>query len=362
MDQHDILINLKYINDLTRQAANEVIEERAPETFRALVKTYEEHWEKLQNAITKNASAESLRSSINSTLIRAAVVADAIINSDFSTPKSLEISKNISNTVKMISGDMNNKTSSSIDSGKFYIPGNSDFFDSEHENLEKRLKKTINEFETERKRNSNSLAKIQDQIESLDQRSENISKKIAAEIEKIQTIYTETENYLANRKIEVDSLTESISKDVFSGNYEERAAKEEQVADQLRKYSVISMAIAISIIAITVIDSSFHEYNWASSILRVGLIFAVTLPAAYFAKESSRHREKQNSYLEKSLDLKAISPFISSLDKSDQDKIKVHLSNRLFAVTRITDEDQKETPMNTAEILLEISDKLKRNN
>lgn len=214
------------------------------------------------------------------------------------------------------------------------------------------------EFSAQKEQNSSSLQKMQSKLDVIEQKSSQLEETVNAESSKAKELYEHSFEFLESKKSEAAELIESLTRDVFSGNYDERAHKEEQTADRLRNRSLVAMIIAATIIIATVIEASFNTHDVANAILRVGLIFAVSLPAAYLARESTRHREKHNFYLEKSLDLKAISPFISSLEKQDQDRIKSELADRLFANRYEQKKAENEIPLSAIEALSKVIDQV----
>lgn len=84
----------------------------------------------------------------------------------------------------------------------------------------------------------------------------------------------------------------------------------------------------------------------------------LSIPAAYLARESAKHREKQYAHQQTSLDLKAIAPYIASLPQEEQHKIKIEIAGRIFAAKDFNKVDTDSYPININEIIMEIIKKL----
>ncbi|MEX0660516.1 MAG: hypothetical protein WEA58_11590 [Balneolaceae bacterium] len=78
------------------------------------------------------------------------------------------------------------------------------------------------------------------------------------------------------------------------------------------------------------------------------------------AKESSKHREKHYKYLQKSLDLKTLNPFIASLPEDQQHKIKGEIADRLFAPKDIDIKDHQDVPLNQLELIISLLNRIEK--
>lgn len=193
------------------------------------------------------------------------------------------------------------------------------------------------------------LAGVSKQAESLQQ-------KIEKKLEEVGLLYEKTKGELEKRELEITTLLGTLSGHAIAGSYEKGVADEKNAANWLRIGSIFCMGVILVIVAVTLWESTQGEFNLRAALFRAGLAFLISIPSAYLARESTKHRTQQYSYHQKSLDLKAISPFIASLPQDQQDKIKFELSSKIFANS---DKNNNDTfPINSHEIMMEIIKKL----
>ena len=101
---------------------------------------------------------------------------------------------------------------------------------------------------------------------------------------------------------------------------------------------------------------SFYEsinpgFDWKTALFRLPFTLILSVPAAYLAKESSKHRQQQYNHLQTSLDLKAINPYLSTLPNDDQHRIKSEIANRLFAPKDFTNISSDSYPIDVQELI-----------
>ncbi|WP_156952617.1 hypothetical protein [Microvirgula aerodenitrificans] len=163
---------------------------------------------------------------------------------------------------------------------------------------------------------------------------------------------------LNQKNAQADDLIGHISKKAMASDYDRNASEEKKVANWLRGGSLFCMLIIILIGAFSVYESFDNDFKIDNAIVRISLIFLVSIPAAYLARESSKHREQQYYHQQKSLDLKAITPYIASLPEEDQHKLKIEIASRLFASQNRSKEGKESYPINIQEIILALVNNL----
>jgi len=214
----------------------------------------------------------------------------------------------------------------------------------EQEKHDQRLKKSLTE---------NDL-----KIASLEQKLSSLESTASAEVEKITSLYANAQQEIDVKKAEIDSILGHVSGRAVAGDYEKSATEEKSKADWLRIGSLLCMAMIAVSLGYSFWETIGTEFNWQKSLFRITLTFLLSVPAAYLARESAKHREQQYQHLQTSLDLKAISPFLASLPDEEQHKIKIAIASKLFAGRDFSRTSADPFPLNTQEIIMELLKRL----
>ncbi|MFK0035944.1 hypothetical protein [Pseudomonas monteilii] len=225
------------------------------------------------------------------------------------------------------------------------------------EELEK-LQIKINENERQDERQKKIIIDNEVRMASLEQRLIDIEHSAQTEIDKIIHAYSEGEKTIVNAKKKIDDLLVLAGKDVVAGDYTESAAAEKRMADNLRNASLFCMAIIALALGYSFWETTTIDFDWKRSLFRIGFAFMLSVPAAYLARESAKHRQQQYEHLQTSLDLKAISPFVASLPEDEQHKIKILIASKVFAGRDFSKVGADPYPINTHELIMEIIKKL----
>jgi hypothetical protein len=145
------------------------------------------------------------------------------------------------------------------------------------------------------------------------------------------------------------------------GGYSQAAVDEKKSADSLRMTSVFCMALMVVIVAVTLFEILFGSYyiTWESLVSRIAFTLIVSVPAAYFAKESNNHRLKYYEYKQTSLDLHAVSPYLKSLPEDEQNRLKSEFAQKLFINKSLASEASNSYPIDTQQLILKLIDALK---
>lgn len=174
------------------------------------------------------------------------------------------------------------------------------------------------------------------------------------EIDKISEAYASTLEELSQKKADVDAVMGHISGRVVAGDYEKSASKEETMADWLRYGSLGCMVLIAIALGYSLWETIHADFDWQKSLIRTFIALLLSVPAAYLARESAKHREQQYHHLQTSLDLKAISPFLESLPDTEQHKIKTEIASKIFAGRDFSKVGADPFPLNTQEIIIEL--------
>lgn len=160
------------------------------------------------------------------------------------------------------------------------------------------------------------------------------------------------------KRAQIDDILGHVSGRAIAGDFEKSASDEKSMADWLRYGSLGCMALIVLVVAYSFWETTSPDFNWQKSTFRIVLAFMLSIPAAYLARESAKHREQQYAHQQTSLDLKAIAPYIASLPEDEQHKIKIEIAGRLFAARDFSKVGADPYPVNTHEIMMEIIKKL----
>lgn len=171
---------------------------------------------------------------------------------------------------------------------------------------------------------------------------------ILAKLESIEVHANEMEDELDDRLMVIDDLIADATKQInnekdklfeligitaqgkISGTYKDNAESELGFANVLRICSIVCLVFVVGLVGFASYEAAQTDFNWQQSLFRVALALLITVPAAYLAKESTKHREQGNYYLKTALDLNSIDPFIASLPEEQQCQIKAEVAKNLF--------------------------------
>ncbi|MDX5408430.1 MAG: hypothetical protein LPK11_15510 [Chromatiaceae bacterium] len=70
--------------------------------------------------------------------------------------------------------------------------------------------------------------------------------------------------------------------------------------------------------------------DWQDLLLRYGAVIFFTIPAAYMAKESIRHREMQRKYESFHINFAAVNNFFSDMEKDARNQLQTELAKHLL--------------------------------
>lgn len=214
----------------------------------------------------------------------------------------------------------------------------------DHERHDQRVKKLLNENEV--------------RIENISSKSEKLQADVTNEVKKVEKLYESTLDELESKKKQIDEILGHVAGRAIAGDFENSAGDEKNMANWLRYASLACMFLIVVVVAYSFWETTGEDFSWQSSTFRIVLAFMLSVPAAYLARESAKHREQQYAHLQTSLDLKAIAPYIASLPETEQHKIKIEIAGRLFAAKDFSKVSSEPYPVNIHEILMEIIKKL----
>lgn len=232
-------------------------------------------------------------------------------------------------------------------------------------NIEDELASLKREFFNIKSENSKEEARIsklvkdtESKLASLQLQTNEINTQLHEEITKAETYHDTIASEINEKHSQINSILGIASSDVLSGDHGKNAAAEEKTANRLRNLSVGCMLIILGVLGFTVWESTKSTFSWDVALFRVSIAFLLSVPAAYLARESAKHREQQYYYRQTALNLKAISPYIASLPDEEQHKLKIEIASKIFSGREASKFEGDSYPINIQEILIALLSKI----
>ncbi|WP_225310869.1 hypothetical protein [Vibrio fortis] len=215
---------------------------------------------------------------------------------------------------------------------------------TDHERHDERIKKLLGENESK--------------ISLLEEKLKVIETEVNDKLSDIDRVYTVTISTVTDKKEQIDKLLSHASGKTIAGDFEQSAIDERGMANWLRRGALLCMAMIVCVVGYSFWETTTDSFQWENSVFRIILALMLSVPAAYLARESAKHREQQYNHLQTSLDLKSITPYMASLPEDEQHKLKVEIANRIFASKDYTKVGIDSYPINVHEMVMEIIKKV----
>lgn len=194
---------------------------------------------------------------------------------------------------------------------------------------------------------------VEKQISMLD---EKIADGIKAALKDAESINEE----LRQKQDDVYKLVHLVTGSSMAASYALTAEEEKKLANSMRNGSVFLMLTIVLIIGYSLLETSSQDFDWKAGVFRLAFSIALSIPAAYLARESSKHRTQQYSHLRIALDLQAITPYLASLPPADQHKLKIETAGKIFGAKETNSNMAESYPINLNEIVLALISRLER--
>lgn len=136
-----------------------------------------------------------------------------------------------------------------------------------------------------------------------------------------------------------------VGTDGVAGGYQKTATDEHNAANTWRKVAMGSLGLAAAWLLLKFYlgfgETSAGGVNWAELVTAGSLTLVLLAAAGYASRQSKTHRDLEQQMRWFSLEVKAIDPFLSSLEDADQKELKKQLSERLFGKDRTAQQAKK---------------------
>lgn len=161
---------------------------------------------------------------------------------------------------------------------------------------------------------------------------------------------------LQKRASELDKLLGLAGKKVLAGNYDKHSNAERLAANWLRFGALITMLAAIWPLGASIYLASKSSLSIDEGLLRLAFSIILSVPAAYMARESAKHRQQQYALRQTSLDVGAIDAYIATLPADTQHRIKEVVANQLFTPKSFDHTGKESYPINLQELITKLID------
>jgi hypothetical protein len=155
---------------------------------------------------------------------------------------------------------------------------------------------------------------------------------------------------------EAKKVFQNLGVVVQTGKYQEFADKESKMAGGLRIGAIVSLVLMFAGTIGVIFTAEQQQITWNLFLLRFITVATLSIPALYFAHESTRHRQKEHHYRKIQLELTSLTPFIEFFDEKTKKEIKRSLVEKYFGKEDMApvDDDQLLKKKDLMEIISKI--------
>lgn len=160
-------------------------------------------------------------------------------------------------------------------------------------------------------------------------------------VEKLSKQASELVEILEVKKKEASDLVQIIGNIGITGNYQKIANQEKEAADTWRMYAIILMLGMVASVSATILLSIDTGFDWKIVVFRLMATVVLVIPAAYAARESSRHRNLENLNRKAELELASLDPYLEKLPEEKRHTIKESLTGKFFGLNSSQVQDEE---------------------
>lgn len=359
--------NLSQTSELVSSLTADLKGKQVTAKAQEYLQTFELRHKEYLNKIESDANYEQVIQSVSNAYTYSRALADALLKNpapfDEKVQTKLKRILNLANSIQksieernVIFGEENlvvarpefkRKVKSTIT-----LPGSNP--SEEINELIKSFKQQLTESED---RHMKKEAALSSNIEELNNKLNLLEDHVQEKVDAADLLYNETEIKLTEKKNSVDELLGKVSEGVIAHGFDTSAAEEKKIANILRIGSLFCMVVIAIVIGFSLYETTTEAFKWENSTFRLIFTILLSVPAAYLARESAKHRQQQYAHLQTSLNLKAIGPYLASLPEEEQHRLKSEIASRLFAPKDSSVKDVDSYPINAQELLMKLLDK-----
>lgn len=226
-----------------------------------------------------------------------------------------------------------------------------------YQSLRKQLKQMAESQKTYDERVKETLDDSEKRAILLEEKVKTLENDYTRELKVVSELYDSELAKIEEKNAQINKLLGDAAGRIIVSEYAVSAEQEKIAAEWLRAGSIFCMIVIIGIAGYSFWESIHKVFDLSNSLLRLALVFLLSVPAAYLARESTKHRQQQYTHLQTSLDLKAINPYIASLPQEEQHKIKFEIAQRIFAPKDFQSISNESYPINSQEVIMALISK-----
>lgn len=180
------------------------------------------------------------------------------------------------------------------------------------------------------------LSKLESDLQAM---KRNFPNEAELELEKFKSfIQTQTgtvENsvvQITDAKTNAESIVDTISERALLGDHSDQADQEATTANTLRIIAGTLFLILAGLSFYGIYHAEVIKISWSTVGFRAGCAGAILLAAAYFARESTRHRNTSNQHKKITLGLNAIGPYTRNMPEQQRNEVLHQFALQVFSV------------------------------
>lgn len=177
---------------------------------------------------------------------------------------------------------------------------------------------------------STSEAKLEELESQFQSNQTERSTKFQSKLDELDEAATEYLNKLEEKKAEDEQIVNLVGNVGLTGNFKGAAFREKRSADWLRIVALLCFLGMVCVVITTLFFSLKGGFDPWVALFRLGAGFTLIVPAAYAARESSRHRVIENKNRKAELELASIDAYLESLPAEKRVEIKASLTDKFF--------------------------------
>lgn len=220
-----------------------------------------------------------------------------------------------------------------------------------NEQINKNIQEINNDYQSEKKQWNNEIEKI----------SRDFNAKVNTEIEKYRKLGEDHITELENIKIKASNLFQIIGNIGVTGDFQNNAEKNRKSANIWRVIALVSMLVAVGGAIVVVWRFPSTDLGWQYTALKLITAIAFTVPSAYAARESTKHRELERKYRKMELELSSIDPFIENITQEKREQLKTTIADRIFGQPEYNNEEDEISKNTLFDLLKEIMKRVTSN-
>jgi len=201
--------------------------------------------------------------------------------------------------------------------------------EAEISTVEQTIQRQTSEFNTQFQSSENARAEkfekaYEKYIDKYDELFESLSERAAKIIEVLVKLQDDASNVYG---VTINTLQ--------AGAYSSYANEEKKSANRLRLIASILMLTGVAFLVVPEIVLAFgpekYVFVWEKVLGRLPLSLVVFVPAFYFARESSRHRNNEVLNRRRQHILTTLDPYVELMDEDKAQELKTHVAKTIFS-------------------------------